>query len=76
MRNDKGRFGSAGTIEAFCQDRLDWKQSYEDLDVCGVRNFADVMTSICVEHLGLAVTEERVRKVIEETNVYTIKINE
>lgn len=43
-----------------CQDSLDWKQLYVDMDVCGVRTFADVMTSICVEYLGLVITNPSV----------------
>lgn len=43
-----------------CQGSLDWKLLYEDMDVCGVRTFADVMTSICVEYLGLVITSPSV----------------
>lgn len=54
-----------------CQGSLDWKLLYEDMDVCGVRTFADVMTSICVEHFGVVITNPHVtvsgnRELVEE----------
>lgn len=38
------------------QDNLNWNQLYEDYEICHLRRFVDVMTSICVEYLGLKLT--------------------
>lgn len=35
-----------------CKNRLDWNRLYSDLDRCRLREFAKVMTSLCVEYLG------------------------
>ncbi len=32
---------------------LDWDKLYEELNACHLKNFADVMTSICIKYLGL-----------------------
>lgn len=38
------------------QQDVDWKRFYEYCDRNHLRKFADAMTAICVEHLGLAIT--------------------
>lgn len=38
------------------QNNLEWKQLYADFETCGLRLFVDIMTSICVEYLGVKLT--------------------
>ena len=42
------------------QENLDWSQLYADMEMCGLRQFAEVMTTICVEYLGLRLTAKEV----------------
>lgn len=70
IRHAQGNFISEGLILRMIydwamllraeQEHLDWHQLYVDLDACGLRQFADVMTTICVEHLGLRITAKEV----------------
>jgi len=53
------------------QDRLDWKKLYGEYESCGLREFADIMTSICVDYLGLEITSKNVtlckdKSIVEE----------
>lgn len=36
-----------------CGKTLDWGRLYDDLNECRLRNFARLMTSLCVEYLGI-----------------------
>jgi len=38
------------------QNNLDWGKLYADLDICGLSEFASVITSICVDYFDLKVT--------------------
>lgn len=38
------------------QNNLNWNQLYADFEVCYLRDFVDIMTSICVKHLGVMLT--------------------
>lgn len=38
------------------QNSLDWQRVYDDLTACRLRGFADVMTAICVNYLGLSLS--------------------
>ena len=38
------------------QDNLNWNQLYADYEICHLHKFVDVMTSICVEYMGLKIT--------------------
>lgn len=42
------------------QDVIDWDSLYRDIDSCGFRNFADVLTSIAVHFLGLKLTNDSI----------------
>ena len=70
IRHAQGNFISEGLILRMIydwamllrveQEHLDWSQLYSDLEVCGLRQFAEVMTTICVEYLGLRLTVKEV----------------
>lgn len=40
------------------QDNLDCHQLYADLEECGLRKFAEVLTGVCVKYFGLKLTNE------------------
>lgn len=71
IRHAQGNFISEGLILRMIydwamllrveQEHLDWSQLYADLEVCGLRQFAEVMTTICVKYLGLRLTVKEVR---------------
>ena len=58
-----------------CKNRLDWNRLYSDLDECRLREFAKLMTSLCVEYLGTEICpgmelcddEALVEEVMEDT---------
>ena len=62
LRHDQGDFISGGltlrmiydwaALLKCCGRKLDWKRLYADLDECRLREFARLMTSLCVEYLG------------------------
>lgn len=66
IRHAQGNFISEGLILRMIydwamllrveQEQLDWNRLYADMEVCGLRQFAEVMTTICVEYLGLRLT--------------------
>lgn len=42
------------------QNKLDWVQLYADMDVLGLRKFADVLTGICTRYFGLRIVNEQI----------------
>lgn len=70
IRHAQGNFISEGLILRMIydwamllrveQEHLDWSQLYSDMEACGLRQFAEVMTTICVEYLGLRLTVKEV----------------
>lgn len=42
------------------QGNLNWNQLYADYEICHLRKFVDVMTSICVEYMGLKLTCDKI----------------
>lgn len=44
------------------QNKIDWEKLNEDIDRCCVRRFADVLTAVCVDYLGVEVTNPVVRR--------------
>ena len=65
LKHDQGDFISGGltlrmiydwaALLKCCGWRLDWKRLYSDLEKCRLREFARLMTSLCVEYLGTEV---------------------
>lgn len=48
------------------QNNIEWQRLYADFDECNLRMFADTLTKICVEHLGLTITSSYLSKHLQE----------
>ncbi len=67
------------------QNNIDWQSLYEEMTECGLRNFADVLTSISVKYIGLELTntsitlspfDSLVNDVITDTLFNTVRMKQ
>lgn len=48
------------------QNHIDWVTLYREMESCGLRNFADVLTSISVKYLGLKLNNSEITQTQDE----------
>lgn len=54
------------------QNNLDWNRLYEDMEQCRLRRFADIMTVICRDYLGLQFTADGVNPMCDKEMVEAV----